>query len=61
VIGGYDWPYTVTDMESFDAVDGEWDVAAKKQAKMFNHVALTVPSKLFPTCKLGKNLRKKKI
>ena len=48
-------------MESFDAVDGEWDVAAKKQAKMFNHVALTVPSKLFPTCKLGKNLRKKKI
>jgi len=61
VIGGYDWPYTVTDMESFDAVDGEWDVAAKKQAKMFNHVALTVPSKLFPTCKLGKNLRKKKV
>jgi len=54
VIGGYDWPYTVTDVEQFDGVDGSWAVVEKWQAKRFNHVALTVPAKLFPTCKLSK-------
>jgi len=55
VIGGYDWPYTVTDVESFNGVEGSWEVVPKWQAKRFNHVALTVPAKLFPTCKLTKD------
>jgi len=54
VIGGYDWPYTVTDVESFDGVEDSWAVVPKWQAKRFNHMALTVPAKLFPTCKLAK-------
>jgi len=58
VIGGYDWPYTITDLESFNGVDGSWTVVPKKQAKRFNHVALTVPAKLFPTCKLAKSKKK---
>merc|ERR1712106_429083 len=55
VIGGYDWPYTITDVVAFNGVDGSWAVVPKLQAKRFNHVALTVPAKLFPTCKLAKS------
>jgi len=60
VIGGYDWPYTVTDVEEFNGVDGSWEIDSKKQGKRFNHVALTVPAKLFPTCKLQKRSKKSK-
>jgi len=54
MIGGYDWPYTVTDVEIFNRVDGSWSLDSAKQGKRFNHVALTVPAKLFPTCQLKK-------
>jgi len=60
VIGGYDWPYTVSDVETFNGVDGSWSVDSKKQGKRFNHVALTIPAKILQQCSLKKRSKKSK-
>jgi len=60
VLGGFDFPYTVADVEKFDPVDSVWE-NVKKDAKRFNHVALTVPADIFPQCSLERKNRGRRL
>jgi len=63
MIGGYTWPEPVNDVETFDTDDESWSVDSANQDKRFNHVALTIPYTLLPTCpmlpvfKFGMNMK----